>query len=69
MLQKEGSMSRIGYARVSSLDQDHAAQEARLRLAGCEIIRKEKASGKTRAAVMSWRRSSNSFDPATSLWW
>jgi len=42
-------MSRIGYARVSSLDQDHAVQEARLRLAGCEIIRKEKASGKARA--------------------
>jgi DNA invertase Pin-like site-specific DNA recombinase len=49
MFQKEGSMSCIGYARVSSLDQDHAVQEARLRLAGCEIIRKEKASGKTRA--------------------
>jgi DNA invertase Pin-like site-specific DNA recombinase len=41
--------SPTGYARVSSLDQDHAVQEARLRLAGCEIIRKEKASGKTRA--------------------
>src|SRR6266853_265779 len=42
-------MSRIGYARVSSLDQDHATQEARLRAAGCEVVRKERASGKTRA--------------------
>jgi DNA invertase Pin-like site-specific DNA recombinase len=42
-------MARIGYARVSSFDQDHATQAARLKSAGCEIIRKEKASGKTRA--------------------
>jgi DNA invertase Pin-like site-specific DNA recombinase len=42
-------LAKIGYARVSSLDQDHATQEARLRAAGCEIIRKEKASGKSRA--------------------
>jgi DNA invertase Pin-like site-specific DNA recombinase len=41
-------MARIGYARVSSLDQDHATQTARLKAAGCEVIRKEKASGKTR---------------------
>jgi DNA invertase Pin-like site-specific DNA recombinase len=41
-------MAKIGYARVSSFDQDHATQEARLKAAGCEIIRKEKASGKTR---------------------
>src|SRR5919112_1949516 len=32
-------MPRIGYARVSTLDQDHATQAARLRAAGCEIIR------------------------------
>src|SRR5260370_7595507 len=42
-------MARIGYAGVSSVDQDHATQAARLKAAGCEIIRKEKASGKTRA--------------------
>ena len=42
-------MARIGYAQVSSFDQDHATQTARLEAAGCEIIRKEKASGKTRA--------------------
>src|SRR5215813_12608403 len=46
---KGGDMARIGYARVSSFDQDHTTQAARLKAAGCEIIRKEKASGKTRA--------------------
>src|SRR5258708_32848043 len=46
-LQEGDPMAKIGYARVSSLDQDHATQEARLRAAGCEIVRKEKASGRT----------------------
>ncbi len=41
-------MPRIGYARVSTLDLDHATQEARLKAAGCEIVRAEKASGKGR---------------------
>ena len=41
-------MARIGYARVSSTDQDHATQEARLKQAGCTIVRKEKASGRSR---------------------
>jgi DNA invertase Pin-like site-specific DNA recombinase len=41
-------MPRYGYARVSSTDQDYATQEGRLRDAGCEVIRTEKASGKSR---------------------
>src|SRR4051812_41986052 len=41
-------MPRYGYARVSSTDQDYATQKARLRDAGCEVIRTEKASGKSR---------------------
>jgi DNA invertase Pin-like site-specific DNA recombinase len=41
-------MARYGYARVSTTDQDHATQASRLRAAGCEIIRKEKVSGKSR---------------------
>jgi DNA invertase Pin-like site-specific DNA recombinase len=41
-------MPRYGYARVSSTDQDCALQEARLRDAGCEVIRAERVSGTSR---------------------
>ena len=35
----------LGYARVSTQDQDTTAQIAALRTAGCELIFQEKASG------------------------
>ena len=38
----------LGYARVSTSDQDTQHQQARLRDAGCTVIRAEKASGKAR---------------------
>jgi len=38
----------IGYARVSSEDQDCTIQEAALAAAGCTLIRSEKKSGTTR---------------------
>jgi len=40
-------MSMIGYARVSTSDQDLTIQLAALNAAGCEVIRQEKASGTT----------------------
>jgi DNA invertase Pin-like site-specific DNA recombinase len=38
----------IGYARVSTTDQKTDTQVERLRAAGCEVIRQEKASGRSR---------------------
>jgi len=38
-------MTIIGYARVSTTDQDLSIQEATLRAGGCEVIRAEKRSG------------------------
>jgi DNA invertase Pin-like site-specific DNA recombinase len=41
-------MAVYGYARVSSADQSTDTQVQRLKEAGCEVVRKEKLSGKTR---------------------
>jgi DNA invertase Pin-like site-specific DNA recombinase len=40
---------RYGYARVSSDSQDYSAQVEALRLAGCERVHAERASGKSTA--------------------
>ena len=40
-------MTIVGYARVSTTDQDLSIQEATLRAAGCQVIRAEKRSGTT----------------------
>jgi DNA invertase Pin-like site-specific DNA recombinase len=41
-------MSLIGYARVSSADQSVANQIKQLKAAGCNVVRQEKVSGKSR---------------------
>lgn len=40
-------MTKIGYARVSTTDQDLALQQAALKAAGCDVIRAEQRSGTT----------------------
>ncbi|KAB1083449.1 recombinase family protein [Neorhizobium galegae] len=42
-------MTRVGYARVSTADQDLDIQITRLKAAGCDIIRSETGSGASRS--------------------
>ncbi|ACM31460.1 MULTISPECIES: recombinase family protein [Rhizobium/Agrobacterium group] len=42
-------MTRVGYARVSTTDQDLDIQTTRLKAAGCDIIRSETGSGASRS--------------------
>ncbi len=45
MRQKDATMCNIGYARVSTTEQDLTVQQAQLKQAGCSVIRAEKKSG------------------------
>jgi DNA invertase Pin-like site-specific DNA recombinase len=46
-------MAVLGYARVSTIDQDLSIQEAALRAAGCDIIRSEKVTARHEGAEKS----------------
>jgi len=59
-------MARIGYARVSTIDQDLDTQLERLKAEGCEVIRSEKVSGASREGRTELQTISRSGD-ATGL--
>jgi DNA invertase Pin-like site-specific DNA recombinase len=65
--EQHSSHHLIGYARVSSLSQDTATQQAKLTAAGCTIMRTEKASGASRngrdelASIMEFIRPGDSL--------
>ena len=44
----KAAMAKVGYARCSSASQDYDTQVAQLKAAGCDIVRAEKVSGKSR---------------------
>jgi len=45
-------MTVIGYARVSTTDQDLSIQEAALKAAGCDTVRVEKRSTRQRRGTV-----------------
>jgi hypothetical protein len=69
-------MTIIGYARVSTTDQDLSIQEAALRAAGCDTTRAEKRSGTTtqkgarryRRCWISSGRATCSWSPVSTAW-
>jgi hypothetical protein len=57
--------SKIGYARVSTFEQDLDVQIAALKAAGCDVVRAEKRSGTSTKARTSCARCSTSSALAT----
>src|SRR3546814_7537351 len=60
-------MTRVGYARVSTIDQDLDIQVARLKAAGCEILRSETGSGASRTGRTELERSEEHTSELQSL--
>ncbi len=59
---------KIGYARVSTADQNLDLQREALRKAGCDRIFEEKKSGKAGTHRPSSKRHCRSFGLTTCLW-
>lgn len=68
-------MSRIGYARVSTIDQDLDTQIAKLKAEGCSIVRSEKMSGASRdgraelATIIDFLNRATSWSSPASIGW
>ena len=62
-------MPLYGYARVSTIDQDLAVQRAALKVAGCDIIRAEKASGARRDGRSELHRYCSTSCAMATPWW
>jgi DNA invertase Pin-like site-specific DNA recombinase len=60
-------MTTIGYARVSSTDQDFDGQVERLKAAGCTKVFSEKASGKSTNGRHQLERALASLEPGDTL--
>jgi DNA invertase Pin-like site-specific DNA recombinase len=60
-------MNNIGYARVSSTDQDFDGQVERLRAAGCKRVFAEKASGKSRDGRRELSKAIRALQPGDTL--
>jgi DNA invertase Pin-like site-specific DNA recombinase len=58
---------KVGYARVSAKDQDFNGQIERLKVAGCERIFSEKASGKTRDGRRELAKAIRALEPGDVL--
>ena len=60
-------MMKYGYARVSSIGQNLTAQISQLKNNGCEIIYKEKASGRNKEKREEFTRLLNIIEPGDTL--
>jgi DNA invertase Pin-like site-specific DNA recombinase len=58
----------IGYARVSTKEQNLSGQVAELTAAGCVKVYREKASGARGDTGPSWRSCCGGSSPATFYW-